>query len=56
MAISEKDKLGLIKAMSEEYVKYGAYSDDAKNASALDELVNCIWCVLTYGDDTPEEE
>ena len=48
MAISVKDKLNLIKVMTEDYNEFGGYSDDAKNSAALDQLVNCVWQVIKY--------
>ena len=48
MAISVKDKLNLIKVMTEDYNEFGGYSDDAKNSAALDQLVTCVWQVTKY--------
>lgn len=48
MAISVKDKLNLIKVMTEDYNEFGGYSDDAKNSAALDQLVTCVWQVIKY--------
>lgn len=48
MAISVKDKLNLIRIMTEDYNEFGGYSDDAKNSAALDQLVTCVWQVTKY--------
>lgn len=48
MAISVKDKLNLIRIMTEDYNEFGGYPDDAKNSAALDQLVTCVWQVTKY--------
>ena len=53
MAISANDKIGLIKAMTEDYNEFGGYSDDAKNSAALDQLMTCVWQVIKYPE--PDE-
>ena len=53
MAISANDKIGLIKAMTEDYNEFGGYSDDAKNSASLDQLMNCIYQVIKYPE--PDE-
>lgn len=52
MAISVKDKLNLIKVMTEDYNEFGGYTDDSKSAAALDEMANCIWKILCASGST----